>query len=53
MELSEKAVDKLGLYIVGKHLKREHLKLTSYSRLNVRLAAQVCLINTSCVVQFF
>ena len=43
MGLSEKAVDKLGLYIVVKHLKREHLNLTSYSCMNVRLAAQVCL----------
>ena len=42
MELNEKAVDKSGLYIVGGHLKREHLNLTSYSRMNVRLAAQVC-----------
>uniref|UniRef100_A0A1X7TG45 Uncharacterized protein n=1 Tax=Amphimedon queenslandica TaxID=400682 RepID=A0A1X7TG45_AMPQE len=29
-----------GLYI-GKQLKMEHVKLTSYSRMNVRLAAQV------------
>ena len=43
MGLSEKAVDKLGLYIVVKHLKREHLNLISYSCMNVRLAAQVCL----------
>ena len=35
VELSENAVD------VGKHLTREHLNLTSYSRMNVRLAAQV------------
>ena len=30
-----------GLYI-GNQLKLEHIKLTSYSRMNVRLAAQVC-----------
>ena len=26
---------------IGKRLKLEHLKLTSYSKMNVRLAAQV------------
>ena len=40
MELYEKAVANTGLY-VGKHLTREHVNLTSYSRMNVRLAAQV------------
>ena len=42
IELNEKAVDKSGLCIVGSHLKREHPSLTSYSHMNVRLAAQVC-----------
>ena len=40
VELSENAVANTALY-VGKHLTREHLNLTSYSRMNVRLAAQV------------
>ena len=39
VELCEKALGNTGLYI-GK-LTREHLNLTSYSRVNVRLAAQV------------
>jgi len=45
IELNENAVDKSGLYIVGSHLKREHLSLTVYSHMNVRLAAQVCASN--------
>ena len=40
VELSEKVVADTALY-VGKNLTREHLNLTSYSRMNVRLAAQV------------
>ena len=40
VELAEKASSDTGLYI-SKKLKREHLKLTSYSRMNVRLAVQV------------
>ena len=40
VELSEKAMTNTALY-VGNNLKREHLNLTSYSRMNVRLAAQV------------
>ena len=40
VELSENAVANTALY-VGKHLTREHLNWTSYSRMNVRLAAQV------------
>ena len=40
MELAEKSSSDSGLYI-GKKLTREHLKLTSYSRMNVRLAVQV------------
>ena len=34
VELCEKAVVNIGLYI-GDNLKREHLNLTSYSRMNV------------------
>ena len=41
VELCEKTVANTGLYIGN--LKREHLNLTSYSRMNVRLAAQVCI----------
>lgn len=44
VELSEKAVANTALY-VGKNLTREHLNLTSYSRMNVRLAAQVLIHN--------
>ena len=40
VELSGKTVANTALY-VGKNLTREHLNLTSYSRMNVRLAAQV------------
>ena len=40
VELCEKTVANTGLYI-GNKLTREHLNLTSYSRMNVRLAAQV------------
>jgi hypothetical protein len=38
--LYEKTQCDSGLYI-GKKLKLDHLKLNSYSRMNVRLAAQV------------
>ena len=48
IELAEKATSNTGLYI--NKLTREHLILTSYSRMNVRLAAQVCTIYNSCVV---
>ena len=40
VSLYEKTQCDSGLYI-GNKLKLEHLKLTSYSRMNVRLAAQV------------
>ena len=40
VELAEKASSDTDLYI-SKKLKREHLKLTSYSRMNARLAVQV------------
>lgn len=40
VELCEKSVADTGLYI-GKKLTREHVQLTSYSRMNVLLAAQV------------
>ena len=43
MELCEKTITNSGLYIRNK-LTREHLNLTSYSRMNVRLAAQVCIL---------
>ena len=45
VELAEKSTSDTGLYI-GNKLTREHLILTSYSRMNVRLAAQVCSVNT-------
>ena len=38
--MAEKATHDTGLHI-GRKLTREHLVLTSYSRMNVRLAAQV------------
>ena len=38
--LYEKTREDSGLYI-GHKLKQEHIRLTSYSRMNVRLAAQV------------
>lgn len=41
IRLYEKIREESGLYI-GNKLKFEHVKLTSYSRMNVRLAAQVC-----------
>jgi len=40
VELAEKITAESGLYI-GKKLTREHIVLISYSRMNVRLAAQV------------
>jgi len=40
VELAEKSTSNAGLYI-GNKLTREHLNLTSYSRMNVCLAAQV------------
>ena len=40
VELAEKSTSNTGLYI-GNKLTKEHLKLTSYSRMNVCLAAQV------------
>ena len=40
--LSEKVVAYTSLYN-GKNLMREHLNLTSYSHVNVSLAAQVCI----------
>ena len=40
VKLYERTQSETGLYI-GKRLKLEHLKLTSYSKMNVRLAAQV------------
>ena len=48
VELAEKATSNTGLYI--NKLTREHLILTSYSRMNVRLAAQVCSIYNSFIV---
>lgn len=47
VELAEKSTSNTGLYI-GKKLTREHLILTSYSRMNVRLAAQVKSVMFSC-----
>ena len=44
VELAEKAIADSGLHI-GKKLTREHIVLTSYSRMNVRLAAQVSILN--------
>ena len=40
-KLSEMAIHSRGLSIAPK-LKLEHVKLTSYSRMRVDLAAQVC-----------
>ena len=40
IQLVEKSQAVSGLYI-GNKIKREHLHLTSYSRMNVRLAVQV------------
>jgi hypothetical protein len=40
IDVYERSRSESGLYI-GKKLKLEHVKLTSYSRMNVRLAAQV------------
>ena len=40
VELAEKSMSESGLYI-GKKLTTEHVRLTSYSRMNVHLAAQV------------
>ena len=49
IELVEKATSNTGLYI--NKLTREHLILTSYSRMNVHLAAQECSIyNNSFVI---
>lgn len=42
VELCEKTVTDSGLYI-GNKLTCEHLNLTSYSHMNVHLAAQVCI----------
>ena len=42
VNLYQKTREESGLYI-GKKLKLEHIKLNSYSRMNVRLAAQVCI----------
>ena len=55
-QLCDKCQAKCGLYI-GNKLRHEHLYLTSYSKMNVRLATQVflslslslSLINDSCV----
>jgi len=40
LELHEKTIADTGLYI-GNKLAREQIQLTSYSRMNVRPAAQV------------
>lgn len=51
VELAEKMTADSGLHI-GKKLTREHIVLTSYSRMNVRLAAQVSkypLFNFHCI----
>jgi hypothetical protein len=43
IDVYERSRSESGLYI-GKKLKLEHVKLTSYSRMNVCLAAQVSLL---------
>ena len=40
VELAEKSVADSGMYL-AKKLSREHIVLTSYSRMTVRLAVQV------------
>jgi hypothetical protein len=54
MLLYEKAQCTSGLYI-GKKIKLEHLRLTSYSRMNVRLAVQVGMhsIHADCIEVLF